>query len=133
MEAKLEQQLAGIVHEPLFQVFINVRTAYNSLYIGRCMEILHGYGLGPKIHRLLQWYWDGQRVVPKSGKYYGRPFSTGRGLTQRYLVSPAIFNIVVDAVVRAALGRSVDPRRLNMGSDGRRENTTPDFIQMTDG
>ena len=29
IEAKLEQQLAGIVHEPLFQVFIHVRKAYN--------------------------------------------------------------------------------------------------------
>ena len=27
MEAKLEQHLAGIVHEPLFQVFLNVRKA----------------------------------------------------------------------------------------------------------
>ena len=27
IEAKLEQQLAGIVHEPLFQVFIDVRKA----------------------------------------------------------------------------------------------------------
>ena len=27
MEAKMEQQLAGIVHKPLFQVFIDVRNA----------------------------------------------------------------------------------------------------------
>ena len=32
MEAKLEQQLAGIVHDPLFQVFLEVRKACNSLY-----------------------------------------------------------------------------------------------------
>ena len=31
MEAKLEQQLAGIFHDPLFQVFLEVRKAYNSL------------------------------------------------------------------------------------------------------
>ena len=31
MEAKLEQQLTGIFHEPLFQVFIGVRKAYTSL------------------------------------------------------------------------------------------------------
>ena len=29
MEAKLEQKLAGIVHEPLFQVFLDVRKAYD--------------------------------------------------------------------------------------------------------
>ena len=59
MEAKLEQQLVGIVHEPLFQVFIGVRKAYESLDRGRCMEILRGYGLGPKLQRILQQYWDG--------------------------------------------------------------------------
>ena len=31
MEAKLEQKSAGIVHEPLFQVFIDVLKAYESL------------------------------------------------------------------------------------------------------
>ena len=82
MEAKLEQQLAGIVHEPSFQVFIDVQKAYNSLDRGRCTEILRDYGLGPKIQRLLQRYWDGQKVVTKAGKYCERLFSTGRGVTQ---------------------------------------------------
>ena len=30
MEVNLEQQLAGTVHEPLFQVFIDVKKAYDS-------------------------------------------------------------------------------------------------------
>ena len=31
MEAKLEQQFRGIVHDLLFQVFLDVRRSYNSL------------------------------------------------------------------------------------------------------
>ena len=46
MEEKLEQQLSGIVHEPLFQVLLGVRKAYHSLYQGRCIEIIREYGLG---------------------------------------------------------------------------------------
>ena len=42
-------------------------------------------------------------MVPKAGKYYGRPFSTGRGVTQGDPVSSTIFNILVYVVVRAAL------------------------------
>ena len=49
MESKLEQQLAGIFHEPLFQVLLDVRKDYNSLDQGRCMEILREYGLGPRL------------------------------------------------------------------------------------
>ena len=43
-EANMAQQLAGIFHEPLFQVFIDVRKAYESLDKGRCTDILRGYG-----------------------------------------------------------------------------------------
>ena len=65
MEATLEQQLTVIVHKPLFQVFIDVRKAYNSLDRGRGMEIPREYGLGPRLQLLLQRYWDIQRVVTK--------------------------------------------------------------------
>ena len=37
LEENLAQQLAGIAHEPLFQVFLDVQKAYDSLYRGRCM------------------------------------------------------------------------------------------------
>ena len=115
MEVKMEQLLAGIFHKTLFQVFIDVRKAYDSLDIGRCMEILRGYVLVPKLQQILQWYWDGQRVVPKSGKYYGRPFSTGRGVTQVDLLSLTVFHIVVDAVVRADLQEVCGPQEAQRG------------------
>ena len=67
------------------------------------MEILHEYGLGPRLQQLIKRYWDGHRVVTKSGKYYGRPFSTGRGVRQGYQVSPKLFNTIVDELVRATL------------------------------
>ena len=81
MEGKTEQKLVGIVHKPLLQVLIGVWKAYDSLYRGRYMDILRGYGLGPKLQRLLQRYWNRQKVVPKSGKFYGHPFSTEIGVT----------------------------------------------------
>ena len=49
MEKNMEQQLAGIFHEPLLKVFIEVQKAYDSLNIGICMEILRGSGLVPKL------------------------------------------------------------------------------------
>ena len=34
LEAKLEQQLDEIAHDPLFQLFLDVRKAYDSLDMG---------------------------------------------------------------------------------------------------
>ena len=42
-------------------------------------------------------------VVPKAIKFFGKPFRTEIEVTQVEPLSPAIFNVVVDAVVRADL------------------------------
>ena len=65
------------------------------------MEIIRWYGLGPTLQQLIQRYWDGQKVVRNAGKCFGRTFNTERGVTQGDPISPKIFNIVVDAVLRA--------------------------------
>ena len=79
------------------------------------MKILWGYGLGPNLQRLLQRYFDKQKVVPKAGKFSEHPFSTGRLVTQGDLVSPMIFNILVGAVVRATLLDVFGPQEAQHG------------------
>ena len=44
-----------------------------------------------------------QTVVTKAMRYYGHPCIKDRGLTQGYLVSPTVFNLVVGAVLREVL------------------------------
>ena len=39
-------------------------------------------------------------MVARSGGYYGSPFRADIGVTQGDPLSPTIFNVVVDAVVR---------------------------------
>ena len=53
----LAQKIAGICHGPLFQVFLDMREAYDYLYQTTCMEVLKCYGLGPKLRRLLKRFW----------------------------------------------------------------------------
>ena len=103
LEAKLEHQLYRFSHKPLFQVFLDAWKAYNSLDMGRCLEVLRGEGLGPNMARLVTSYWYQQRIVSKSGKFLGKYFWAGRGVTQGDPMSPMFFNIVVYAVVRAFL------------------------------
>ena len=79
------------------------------------MDILRGYGLGPNLHRLLQWYSYEKNVIPKAGKFFGRPFRMERGVTQGDPISPTIFNIVVGAVIRAILLEVCGPQEAHHG------------------
>ena len=52
IEVKLAQQLAWMEQEPLYQVFVDLRKAYDHLDCERCLPIMTGYGFGPKLLRL---------------------------------------------------------------------------------
>ena len=103
MESNFAQQLAGIAYEPLFQVFLDMKKAYYSLDRGWCMEILRGYGMRQRMAHLIAHHWDNLMFVPKAKRFLGTPFGTGIGVTQGDPASPMIFNIMVDAVLRATL------------------------------
>ena len=103
LEEKLAQQLVGICHKPLFQVFLDVQNACGSIYGERYMEIIKDCGLGTQLRRLLQRFWEDRAVVTKAGMCYVRQLNMGIGVTQGVLVCPTVFNIVVGAVVMAVL------------------------------
>ena len=66
----------------------------------RCLEILEGCGMGPQARWLLWIYWGKLTMVARVGGYYGEAFKEDQGVTQGDPLSPTIFNVVVDVVVR---------------------------------
>ena len=100
LEAKLLQQIASMREEVLYVIFLDLTKAYDALDRSRCLDILEGYGIGPSARRLLKTYWRRLTMVARAGRYYGEAFKGERGVTQGDPLSPTIFNVVVDAVVR---------------------------------
>ena len=102
LEAKLLQlqQLAYLQQTPLFGVFIDLKKAYDAMDRERCIQILKGYGAGERAMRLICNFWDQASFVCRAQGRYGRPFKAGRGVTQGGPLSPKIFNVMVDAIVR---------------------------------
>ncbi len=49
IEVKLNQQLAWFNQEPFYQIFLDLRKAYDDLDQGRCLKILSAYGVGPNL------------------------------------------------------------------------------------
>ena len=86
--------------EVLYVIFLDLTKVYDALDRSRCLEILEGYGVGPNARRLLTTYWRRLTMVARAEGYYGTAFGGEIGVTQGDLLSPTIFNVVVDAAVR---------------------------------
>ena len=69
LEANLAQKLAGIAYEPLLQVFLDVRKAYDSLDRGWCMDILQGYGMEQSMELLFTHHWENLRQRGSKGHH----------------------------------------------------------------
>ena len=71
LEAKLLQKLTVMIEEVIYNFFLDLQKAYENLYRERCLEILVGYGIGPRKERILRIYLEHLLMVAKAGCYYG--------------------------------------------------------------
>ena len=100
LDIKLIHQVVALREEVLHAIFLDLHKACYALERSRCLGILEGYGVGTRALRLLRLYWARLRMVARAGGYYGAPFRGEKGVTQGNPLSPTIFNVVVDAMVR---------------------------------
>ena len=71
LESKLLQQLAALREYVLYVISLDLHKDYDALNRSRCVEILEGYGVGPRSRRLLQTYWRRLTMLARAGGYYG--------------------------------------------------------------
>merc|ERR1712086_1230862 len=70
---------------------------------GRYIDVCVEAGVGPNAVRLIVNFWDGGNLYYRAARYYGRVFKAKRGVTQGGPLSPTIFNLMLDAVVKVWL------------------------------
>ncbi len=99
MEAKLQMQIMHRIGKPLYQIFIDVSKAYDGLDRERTLLILRDYGVGENMIRILNNFWDSHTIIPRQRGFFGTPFPVERGVTQGDIISPMIFNIVIDCIL----------------------------------
>ena len=64
---------------------------------------LEGYGSGTHMHGLLEEFWERQKVITWKNRYHGPHFKETRETTQGYLISPTLFNLIIENMVHNCL------------------------------
>jgi hypothetical protein len=119
IEAKLAQQLEWRDQCPLYEIYVDLKKAYDAINRGCMMEILKAYGVGPKLLRLQNSFSKNAKLICRAGGCYGSPFAAKRGVTQGGPLSLLVFKVCVDAVVREWLHQVLgdDAARGGLGDD----------------
>ncbi len=79
--------------------FIDLKKAFGDMDWGWCLEILKGYGVVPRMLRLIKKFWYLAVLVCSAKGCFGEPFRAWRGVTQGSPLLPKFFNILVNAVI----------------------------------
>ena len=72
------RQLIAIRDMVLHAFLLHFCKAYNTLDWERCLDIMTGYGDGPRTICVLWTYWDRPQMVTKAGGHYGPTFQSHR-------------------------------------------------------
>ena len=121
MEMKLPQDLSRVYHNPLLLVFLDLNKAYDTVYRGRLIRTLEGYSMRPCLCKLLATFWVYQKYVSRQNGNCGTTFQATWVTTQGFLVSPTLFNVVIDNVIHTWLVLTMEDQQVTL--DGLGENT----------
>ena len=99
MEAKHLAEKVKSNGKILYEAFLDLTKAYDAVDQERLFILLHDYGLRSRCQAGLQGTWMDSVLVPKKGGWYGKPVPTRRGVRQGNVISPTLFNILVNAIL----------------------------------
>jgi Reverse transcriptase (RNA-dependent DNA polymerase) len=100
LEAKLHLDIQTATGNTRYQAFIDISKAYDSVCRQKLLYILRQYGAGPNVLNILSNFWQQLWVAPKQAGFYGPSIKSDRGVTQGDPLSPILFNLIIDAIIR---------------------------------
>ena len=113
-EKKLEK------HQEVFWGFMDLEKAYDRIDRKALWQVLGVYGVGGCVLRGIQSFYDGSSACVRVGSDLSESFEVNVGLRQGCVMSPWLFNVYMDGVVREVKMRTLG-RGLEMSERGGRE------------
>lgn len=108
-------------HDPAVAVFLDQEKAYDRVHPGYLRGVLLHFGFPDSLITSLSRLFFGTQVHISINGHLGKPFQQGRGLRQGDPLSPLLFNLVFEPLLRSILasplqGVTLAPLRLQSGS-----------------
>jgi ribonuclease HI/ribosomal protein S27E len=100
IELKMRIRAARLNTRRFIAIYLDVAKAYDSVDRRAILYALAVRGAGPNTLRLFSFMLDNERTTIKLASRYSRAFNPQRGTRQGDPVSPALFDFVMDLVVR---------------------------------
>ena len=96
----------------------DLEKAFDSVEFSVLLKMLFHAGINSKTwHLLRSWYSDGRSSV-RLGQHVSPPFALGRGVRQGSVLSPALFLLIMDPLLRLLQALSIGASVNNMYAGG---------------
>ena len=99
IKIKLLNTLSRHNNNTTFQVFLDLSKAYYTVSRPRLFKLLEQYGIDQETINILRYYWKNLEASVKKDFFWVTVFKPERGLMKGYILSPILFNFIIDSVV----------------------------------
>ena len=99
-EAKADMDAREAAGATYHQIFLDLSKAFDTVDRERLFLVMKAYGMGFRSIQFFRKCWDQAFVAPRAGGVHGPQVPIGAGVRQGDIISPMLFNMVVDAILR---------------------------------
>jgi hypothetical protein len=122
-EAKADMQARHDSGSTYHQVFLDLSKAFDMVDRDWLLLVMRAYGFGNRTMRFFENCWQGSFVSPRAGGCYGPQVAVNAGVRQGDVISPLLFNLIVDAILRLTYKEKPDlvkrVQKIFYANDGR--------------
>ena len=90
-------------NRPLYMTFIDYRKAFDSVNHNRLWKIMYDMGFSTHLIRLIKNLYETQKACVRTTHGCSESFTVTKGVRQGCILSPALFNIYTELIMRKAL------------------------------